>query len=70
MLPYAIVVIVEMEARINRNIQTKGTSFRKGEVVTVEDYPEMMGLFYVDHCTVRKEGYGLVRLFKSDVEVI
>lgn len=60
-----------MKARMKREVRTKGTTFEEGEIVQVTDYPEIMGRdYWVEYCTVIKEGYGLVSVHKSDVEVM
>ena len=50
-------VKVKMRVRMKHGVRTKGTYIKKGETVTLVNYPTMKH-FYTGYCTVVQKKYG------------
>lgn len=61
-------VKMNRKIRMKHEVKTKGTVIKKGEIVTLVDFPiYAYDRHYSDYCTVKQEGYGLVSVPKSAI---
>jgi len=61
-------VKLSRKIRMKHSVRTKGTTIKKGEIVTLVDYPTMRH-FYTGHCTVIQREYGIGKLKNIRVSV-